>query len=70
MVYALSKFVSIPSVSSAALHKEDCRQAAAWLRKCLIQLGAQASLVSHLRIHVFEVTIEALTLTTRVATYR
>ncbi|KAI0345693.1 Zn-dependent exopeptidase [Trametopsis cervina] len=45
MVYALSRFVSIPSVSGAAKHKEDCRQAAIWLRKCLIQLGAQASLL-------------------------
>ena len=45
MVYALSKFVSIPSVSSSSLHKEDCRQAAIWLRKCLQQLGANASLV-------------------------
>ena len=45
MVYALSKFISIPSISGAAQHKEDCRQAAVWLRKCLIQLGAQAQLV-------------------------
>ena len=46
MVYALSKFVSIPSVSSSQQHKEDCRQAAIWLRKCLGQLGAQSFLVS------------------------
>ncbi|KAJ3559316.1 hypothetical protein NM688_g421 [Phlebia brevispora] len=45
MVYALSKFVSIPSVSSSSIHKEDCRQAAIWLRKCLHQLGADASLL-------------------------
>lgn len=45
MVYALSKFVSIPSVSNSAAHREDCRQAAIWLRKCLTQLGAEASLV-------------------------
>ncbi|KAI0768916.1 Zn-dependent exopeptidase [Irpex lacteus] len=45
MVYALSKFVSIPSISGAPSHKEDCRQAAVWLRKCLIQLGAQAQLL-------------------------
>lgn len=45
MVYALSKFVSIPSVSNAPAHREDCRQAAIWLRKCFTQLGAEACLV-------------------------
>ncbi|ESK84684.1 beta-ala-his dipeptidase [Moniliophthora roreri MCA 2997] len=43
--YALSKFVSIPSVSSSASNKEDCRQAAIWLKKCLTQLGAQSALL-------------------------
>ncbi|KAI0088477.1 Zn-dependent exopeptidase [Irpex rosettiformis] len=51
MVYALSKFVSIPSISSAVHHKEDCRQAAVWLRKCLIQLGAQAQLLPTSEAH-------------------
>ncbi|EJF61051.1 Zn-dependent exopeptidase [Dichomitus squalens LYAD-421 SS1] len=45
LVHALTKFVSIPSVSSSQVHKEDCRQAAIWLRKCLTQLGAEASLL-------------------------
>jgi len=45
MTYALSKFVSIPSVSACPAHAEDCRQAAIWLRKCLNQLGAQATLL-------------------------
>ncbi|KAI0726272.1 Zn-dependent exopeptidase [Fomitopsis betulina] len=45
MVYALSKFVSIPSVSNAPAHREDCRQAAIWLRKCFTQLGAEACLL-------------------------
>ncbi|OCH91138.1 Zn-dependent exopeptidase [Obba rivulosa] len=45
MVYALSKFISIPSVSNSASHREDCRQAAIWLRKCLTQLGADASVL-------------------------
>ena len=45
MIYALSKFVSIPSVSSNTQNKEDCRQAAIWLRKTLGQLGAQSFLV-------------------------
>ncbi|KAG6909272.1 hypothetical protein DXG01_001334 [Tephrocybe rancida] len=44
MTYALSKFVSIPSVSSDPSHTEDCRQAAIWLKKCLSQLGAHTSL--------------------------
>ncbi|KAF8746635.1 Zn-dependent exopeptidase, partial [Rhizoctonia solani] len=43
LIYALSKFVAIPSVSSA---REDCRQAAVWLKKCFSQLGADSYLVS------------------------
>ncbi|KAL0579213.1 hypothetical protein V5O48_002775 [Marasmius crinis-equi] len=43
--YALSKFVSIPSVSSSSSRREDCRQAAIWLRKCLTQLGAHSVLL-------------------------
>ncbi|KAH9480318.1 putative di- and tripeptidase DUG2 [Psilocybe cubensis] len=45
MVYALSKFTTIPSISSIPAHREDCRQAAIWLRKCLGQLGAKTSLL-------------------------
>ncbi|KAF9219228.1 glutathione degradosome [Gyrodon lividus] len=45
MTYALSTFVSIPSVSSDPLHVEDCRQAAIWLKKCLHQLGAESTLL-------------------------
>ncbi|KAG1879215.1 glutathione degradosome [Suillus subluteus] len=45
MTYALSKFVSIPSVSSDPSHREDCRQAAIWLKKGLNQLGAQSALL-------------------------
>ncbi|KAI1793225.1 Zn-dependent exopeptidase [Ganoderma leucocontextum] len=45
LVHALTKFVSIPSVSNSPVHKEDCRQAAIWLRKCFTQLGADASLL-------------------------
>ena len=33
LIYALTKFVAIPSVSSQPQHKEDCRQAAIWLKK-------------------------------------
>ncbi|KIL67904.1 hypothetical protein M378DRAFT_191433 [Amanita muscaria Koide BX008] len=46
MIYALSKFVSIRSVSSSPAHRDDCQQAAVWLKKCLSQLGAQTSLIS------------------------
>ena len=46
MTFALSKFISVPSVSGNPVHREDCRQAAIWLRKCLGQLGARTSLVS------------------------
>jgi len=45
MVYALSKFITLPSVSSDPLRKEDCRQAGIWLKKCLGQLGAHTALV-------------------------
>ncbi|KAJ6584681.1 hypothetical protein B0H19DRAFT_1106072 [Mycena capillaripes] len=45
LTYALSKFVSIPSVSCSPAHREDCRQAAIWLKKCLSQLGAKSSLL-------------------------
>lgn len=43
MLYALSKFISIPSVSNSPQHREDCRQGAIWLKKCLNQLGASRS---------------------------
>lgn len=46
MLHALCKFVSIPSVSNSPQNREDCRQAAIWLKKCLIQLGAEGTLVS------------------------
>ncbi|KAI0754689.1 Zn-dependent exopeptidase [Daedaleopsis nitida] len=45
LVYGLTKLVSIQSVSNSPTHKEDCRQAAIWLRKCFTQLGAEASLL-------------------------
>ncbi|KAF9013391.1 hypothetical protein BDQ17DRAFT_1386947 [Cyathus striatus] len=45
MTYALSKFVSIPSVSCNASNREDCRQAAIWLKKCLGQLGAHTAML-------------------------
>ncbi|KAJ4481002.1 hypothetical protein J3R30DRAFT_3656697 [Lentinula aciculospora] len=45
ITYALSKFVSIPSVSCYLTHREDCRQAAIWLKKCLTQLGAKTQLL-------------------------
>jgi len=43
MLYALSRFISIPSVSNSPQHREDCRQGAIWLKKCLNQLGASQS---------------------------
>ncbi|KAF8908992.1 hypothetical protein CPB84DRAFT_1673831 [Gymnopilus junonius] len=45
LIHALSKFVAFPSISSDPSHREDCRQAAIWLRKCLGQLGAHTSLL-------------------------
>ncbi|KAF8644410.1 hypothetical protein AX16_008471 [Volvariella volvacea WC 439] len=45
MTYALSKFISIPSISSEPASREYCRLAAIWLRKCLGQLGAQTFLL-------------------------
>ncbi|KXN88158.1 putative di- and tripeptidase DUG2 [Leucoagaricus sp. SymC.cos] len=46
LLYALCRFVAIPSVSSQPAHREDCRQAAIWLKKCFAQLGAQSTLLS------------------------
>lgn len=43
--YALAKFVAFPSISSISSHREDCRQTAIWLKKCLNQLGATSSLL-------------------------
>ena len=45
LLYALSQFISFPSVSNSEPHKEDCRQAARWLQKCFTQLGAESQLV-------------------------
>ncbi|KAI0306265.1 Zn-dependent exopeptidase [Multifurca ochricompacta] len=42
LIFALSKFVSIQSVSSFDDRREDCRQAAIWLTKCFAQLGASS----------------------------
>ena len=46
MIYALSDFVAISSVSNSEPHQEDCRQAAKWLTRSLTKLGAEAALVS------------------------
>lgn len=48
MVYALTDFVGIPSVTASESHREYCRQAAIWLQACLAQLGGEAFLVSSL----------------------
>lgn len=45
LLFALEKFVAFPSVSGCAGRREDCRQAAIWLKKCLSQLGAEAQLL-------------------------
>jgi di- and tripeptidase len=45
MLYALSKLISVPTVSDDA-HRESCRQGAHMLKKILGQLGASAEVVS------------------------
>lgn len=45
LVQALSTFVSFPSVSNSPTHREDCRQAAMWLRRYLGGLGGEAKMV-------------------------
>lgn len=45
MLYALSKLISVPTVSDEA-HRESCRQGAHLLKKILGQLGASAEVVS------------------------
>ncbi|KAF8489393.1 hypothetical protein JB92DRAFT_3013429 [Gautieria morchelliformis] len=42
----LYPFVSIPSVSNCEPNREDCRQAAIWLKRCLSQLGADATMIA------------------------
>lgn len=44
LVQYLSKFVAIPSVSNCEQNREDCRQAAIWLKRCMSQLGAEATM--------------------------
>ena len=46
LIQSLSTFVSFPSVSNSVAHREDCRQAAMWLRRYLGGLGAGARMVS------------------------
>ncbi|CDW98290.1 hypothetical protein [Sporisorium scitamineum] len=38
----LRKFISYPSISSSEEHREDCRQAAHFLKTCFQELGAEA----------------------------
>jgi len=45
LLRALEQFVALPSVSGCEGRREHCRQAAIWLKKCLSQLGAEASLL-------------------------
>ncbi|WWD18890.1 hypothetical protein CI109_103345 [Kwoniella shandongensis] len=45
MLYALSKLVSVPTVSDDA-HRESCRQGAHLLKKILSQLGANSEVLS------------------------
>lgn len=57
LLFALSKFISIPSVSGNPQYREDCRQGAIWLKKCLNQLGASQSILVDsphiLKAHLF-----------------
>ncbi|KAI0317637.1 Zn-dependent exopeptidase [Amylostereum chailletii] len=46
LLHRADSFVSIPSVSSLPENREDCRQAAVWLSKCLQQLGATSKTLS------------------------
>ncbi|KAJ9476237.1 putative di- and tripeptidase DUG2 [Pseudozyma hubeiensis] len=41
----LRKFISYPSVSSSEEHREDCRQAAHFLKTCFQELGAEARIL-------------------------
>lgn len=57
MLFALSKFISIPSVSKSSVNREDCRQAAIWLRKCLTQLGADSTLVKCTTLNIARIPV-------------
>lgn len=41
----LRRFVAIPSISSSEEHREDCRQAAHFLKTCFQELGAEARIL-------------------------
>lgn len=41
----LRKFISYPSISSSEEHREDCRQAAHFLKSCFQELGAEARIL-------------------------
>ncbi|SNX84559.1 related to DUG2 - putative di- and tri-peptidase [Melanopsichium pennsylvanicum] len=41
----LRKFISFPSISSSEEHREDCRQAAHFLKSCFQELGAEARIL-------------------------
>lgn len=45
LLRALDEFVAIPSVSGCGAKREDCLQAAIWLKKFLSTLGAEAQLL-------------------------
>ncbi|KAF8334688.1 uncharacterized protein EI90DRAFT_2914698 [Cantharellus anzutake] len=45
LVFSLTDFVAIPSVTNSEPHREFCRQAARWLQKTFAELGADAVLV-------------------------
>ena len=44
MLYGLSKFISVPTVSDGK-HSEDCRQGAHMLKRLVTQMGAEAKLL-------------------------
>lgn len=41
----LRKFISFPSISASEEHREDCRQAAHFLKTCFQELGAEARIL-------------------------
>ena len=47
LLSSLSRFITFKSISSVEENREDCRQAAHYLKSCLIDLGAEAKILAN-----------------------
>ena len=50
MIYALSKWISLQTISGNSKYLEECLRGAKYLKSIMEQLGASSSLVEYLKI--------------------